>query len=258
MSILGPNRVVHWLRPDVVCTALCHELEQPLVARVDQLLGAAKIPKRCQARVRVAIMRERLSPVRLDGGWLVRLPPGASMWRQVRQARLPRYPPRAHWCTYCRVPLVAALLVAGGSRGARRSIRPGVAPRLGPALAHHGPVSAARALVARWACHWDGGLLKQRLLYGALRLEPEEVRHQGAGQFLGRVMESEAVESLALSGGFLGLVAGIELIMAAVVLGNGAGGTLHVLLLLGWVALAGLLWLAISGIASAGLRRASG
>ena len=80
-----------------------------------------------------------------------------------------------------------------------------------------------------------GGLLKQRLLYGVLRLEPEEVRHQGAGQLLGRVLESEAVESLALSGGFLALVAGVELIMAAVVLGTGAGGQLHALLLLGWV-----------------------
>ena len=33
----------------------------------------------------------------------------------------------------------------------------------------------------------------------------------------------------------------VELIMAAVVLGKGAEGTLHVLLFLGWVALAGLL-----------------
>ena len=54
---------------------------------------------------------------------------------------------------------------------------------------------------------------------------------------LGRVMESEAVESLALSGGFLALVAAIELVMAAVVLGAGAGGGMHVLLLVCWVAL---------------------
>ena len=62
--------------------------------------------------------------------------------------------------------------------------------------------------------------------------------HQGAGQLLGRVIESEAVESLALSGGFLALLAGVELIMAAVVLGTGVGGQLHTLLLLGWIALA--------------------
>ena len=53
----------------------------------------------------------------------------------------------------------------------------------------------------------------------------------------GSVIESEAVESLALSGGFLGLMAGIELVLAGVVIGVGAGGCVHALLLLVWVAL---------------------
>jgi ATP-binding cassette subfamily B protein len=86
-----------------------------------------------------------------------------------------------------------------------------------------------------------GGLLKQRLLYGALRLEPEEIRYQGAGQLLGRVLKAEAVEALALSGGLLGLVAGMELLIAAAILHAGAGGGRHALLLLAWVAVALLL-----------------
>jgi ATP-binding cassette, subfamily B, bacterial len=49
------------------------------------------------------------------------------------------------------------------------------------------------------------------------------------------------VEALALSGGFLGLVAGMEILIAAVVLKLGAGGGTHALLLLAWVALALLL-----------------
>ena len=100
-------------------------------------------------------------------------------------------------------------------------------------------------LLATW---WQGrlaigaaGLLKQWLLEGALRLDLEETRHQGTGQFLGRVMESEAVESLALSGGFLRLVAVIELALAATVLCTGAGGWYHALLLLAWVGGAGLM-----------------
>ncbi len=82
-----------------------------------------------------------------------------------------------------------------------------------------------------------GGLLKQRLLCGALRLQPEEIRHQGAGQLLGQIMESSAIESLVLSGGFLGLVAAIELMMSVAILSLGAGGWLHALMLCGWVAL---------------------
>ena len=91
VSILGPDRVVHRLQPEVLCAALCQALEQPLAAEVTRLLGEAGVPKRRQARARAAILRERLSPVRIDGCWLLRLPPGASLWRQVRQARLPRH-----------------------------------------------------------------------------------------------------------------------------------------------------------------------
>jgi ATP-binding cassette subfamily B protein len=97
-----------------------------------------------------------------------------------------------------------------------------------------------RLLAAWWkgqAALSAGRLLRQRLLYGALRLEPEEIRHKGAGQLLGSVLESEAVEQLALHGGFGGLVAVIELGLAAVVLGLGAGGPGHAALLLGWLGL---------------------
>src|SRR5437773_921429 len=84
----------------------------------------------------------------------------------------------------------------------------------------------------------NGGILfKQRLLFGALRLKPEEIRHKGVGQFLGEVMESEAVESLALSVGFQGLTAAIELIAAEVALTQGGGGEVELSGLPGWVAL---------------------
>lgn len=56
-----------------------------------------------------------------------------------------------------------------------------------------------------------GSLFKQRLLYGILQLEPDEIRHQGSGQFLGLIMETTSLESLALSGGLTTLIAGIEL-----------------------------------------------
>ena len=241
VSILGPDHLLHRLRPDVICRALCHELEQLHIAQVDQLLGAAKVPKRRQARARVAILHERLSPVRLDDGWLLRLPPGASIWRQVRQARLPRHLLvliGAHTVQYFLVLLSWWLMGRGALEG-----------RLDQGWLLAWALILLTTVPFRLLTIWSqgvlaigaGGLLKRRLLYGVLRLEPEEVRHQGAGQFFGRVLESQAVESLALGGGFLALVAGVELIMAAVVLGKGAGGTLHVLLFLGWVALALLL-----------------
>ena len=84
-----------------------------------------------------------------------------------------------------------------------------------------------------------GSLLKQRLLEGALRIPIEDTRRQGIGQFLGRVLESEAVESLALSGGILGLLSLIEIVVAGGVLAFGASAWTQVGCLLIWSVLSG-------------------
>ncbi len=59
-----------------------------------------------------------------------------------------------------------------------------------------------------------GGLLKRRLLLGALRLRPDEMRHQGIGGFLGQVLEAEAVETVALSGAIGSVLAVIEIVVS--------------------------------------------
>jgi ATP-binding cassette subfamily B protein len=90
-----------------------------------------------------------------------------------------------------------------------------------------------------------GGALKRRLMAGALRIAPDAVRRDGAGQMLGRVIESAAVEQLLLSGAVAAVFALVELGAAAVVLAGGAGGAAHVALLV--VCAAGV---AATGVAS--------
>ena len=57
-----------------------------------------------------------------------------------------------------------------------------------------------------------------------MKLEPEQIRREGAGQLLGRAMEADTVESLAMTGGLAGAIAGFELALASAVLAVGAGG----------------------------------
>jgi ATP-binding cassette subfamily B protein len=80
-----------------------------------------------------------------------------------------------------------------------------------------------------------GALLRRRLLAGVLQLEPQAIRHLGIGQLLGRMIEAAVIEGLTAPGGITALTAVIELILAAWVVGAGAGGWLHVGLLGGLV-----------------------
>ena len=86
-----------------------------------------------------------------------------------------------------------------------------------------------------------GRLLKQRLLAGALRLDLDLVRRLGTGQWLGRVMESQALEALALNGGLAVAVGLLELGFAAAVLALGAAAGWHLALLGAWLLLTVLL-----------------
>jgi ATP-binding cassette, subfamily B, bacterial len=241
VALLGPDLMVRRLRRTVLCSELARSTEAPLLPEVERLLVEAGVPRRRQARARMAILRERLWPRPIASCWLLRLPPGASFWHQLRLDRLPSRLfafVGGHAVQYL-LWLLAWWMV--GQSALQGRFDSGWLLAWGLLLVTLVPFR----LLATWSqgrfAIGAGEILKQRLLAGALRLEPEEIRHQGAGQLLGRVVEAEAVEGLALSGGFLGLMAALELLLAAVILALGAGGGTHALLLLAWVVLALLL-----------------
>ena len=237
--LLGPDLAVHRVPVEVLCQACCHAVETPLEAEVEHVLDAVGVSGRHRHRARRALLGERLSGLRLGACWVLRLPAAASFWQQLRQAHLPQHLGGllgAYATQYLCGILAWWLLGWGALHG-----------RLDPAWLLAWGLLCVTVIPLRLWSTWSqgrlafgvGGLLKTRLLAGALRLAPEEMRQQGAGQFLGRVLEAEAVEGLALSGGLLGLLAGVEVVMAACVLGLGAGGWLHVGLLVGWLGVAG-------------------
>lgn len=238
VSILAPDLSIHRLRRKIVCDAIAAELEAPFEQAVENLLAKAGVSPRRFARARAAVLRERLSHARVSGGWLLRLRPGASFWKQLRFARLPRHLRRLAGLYTLQYFLALLGWWILGKAALGNQLDGGWLLAWALLLLTAVPFR----LFATWSqgvfAIGAGSLLKERLLFGALRLEPEEVRRDGVGQMIGRVIESSAVESLALSGGFLGLVAAIELVLAAVVLGLGAAGVLHVITLAVWVAIA--------------------
>src|SRR5438093_1004159 len=139
----------------------------------------------------------------MRGCWLLRLSPGASFWAQARQARL-RHALLMLIGGYSveqGLMLVAWAIIGWSALTGHidNGIFLGWALLLLTAVACYGLANAAES----WLATGASGLFKQRLLYSALHLEPEAIRHQGAGQFLGRVLESEEIELLAKAGGFV-------------------------------------------------------
>ena len=237
VSVLAPDLSTKKVSPGWVRSRLVESLEEPVSREVQPLIVLAGIPQQRRERARAALIRERLRNKSVTSLWKLRIPPGASFARQVRQAKIPsRF-----------VGLIGAYLGEYAlwilswwliGKGALEGTFDG-----GWLLAW---VLLLLTIVPfRLLSTWLQGvvsigvaaLLKRRLLYGALRLTPEEIRNQGVGQFLSRVLESEAVEAMALSGGFSALISVVELLAALFVLSWGSAGSLLCLLLGVWTLL---------------------
>ncbi|WP_437925745.1 ATP-binding cassette domain-containing protein [Sorangium sp. So ce291] len=237
LAVLRADRSTARVRVEAITGRISRPLEAQVLPEIDRVLERAGVRPRRRARAQQALLRERLGAVIVDGIWSLRLPPGASFRRQVAAARVPRRLLgllAAHASAYTLWILV--WMTVG------RSI---LDDHLDEGWLLAGALLLATVVPLRQLMAWLSGvvaidasaLVKQRLLSGALALEPEEVRSEGAGRFLGRVIESEAIEALAMGGGIAAVASAFELVAAAVVLAQGAAGALHALLLVAWAAL---------------------
>jgi ATP-binding cassette subfamily B protein len=237
LLVLTPEQGERRVPLAAVRAALCAPIEAPLAASVDRLLDAARVPPARRVEARAAMMRERLGPARIGGAWMLRRCPGAPLRDELHAAR---FGPRLVGLAAARVTeyglgLLTWWTVGEGALSGR--LDPGYLLAAGLLLLSQVPFRTLAASIQGRMAIDAGAILKRRLLAGALSLAPEEVRGEGAGALLGRVIESDAVESLSLGAGFEGLTALIELCVATLLLALGAGGGLSLSLLALWVAL---------------------
>lgn len=247
MGVLGPDAVLRWVSVAAVQDALSTREIAPYITGADSPIGAflasAAIPTRRRAKVQRALVAELLGGKAIPGCWLIRLPPGAALRPQLR---------RLHGLPAIRQLLLGFIAQLGlgvlawwmmGRNTFTGHFEWGWLIGWGLLLLTVLPFQwLTDQAQSRLATDW-GALFKQRLLYGALQLPPELVRQEGAGHFLGRVLASEAIEQLALGGGFVAVLALIQVGAAAIVLALGLGGLPHAALLGGWIVVTvGLGW----------------
>ena len=235
IKVITPHNNICKFKIKTIKTALTDELEAPLRASIEQLLDESRVPTERQENARQAILEEQLGSTRIQGYWIFSISPMASFLDQIRHARLYRHGAAIITASFMGQALaILAWWVIG-----RGALEGHFDQTLVAAWALLLFSAAPFLLLASWGQNLLaldlGSLFKQRLLYGILKLEPEEIRHQGAGQFLGTVMESEALEAMALGRGLTIVTAAVQLCLALVVLAAGVGGWFHAALLMGWI-----------------------
>lgn len=244
LHIFAPDGKTHRVRLEAVRALICDSLDSTLAADFDQLLKEAGIPQRRRGMARSELLRETLGHFPVGECWMLRLPPGASFIKQLQKDRL-----HLRFLAMVILQFIQYLLLIGSwwliGRGALQGQFD-----FGWLLAW--ALLLLTMIPIRLLITWSqgiiaigvGGLLKQRLLYGALKLDPDVIRGEGSGNLLGRVIESAAVEALATTGGFAIIAAAVEFLLTAFVLSRGAGGALHMSLFIIWTTISLLIgWL---------------
>ncbi|WP_308366052.1 MULTISPECIES: ABC transporter ATP-binding protein [unclassified Microbulbifer] len=210
-----------------VIAQLTGDLEKPQRQRIRQLLENAGIAEGRRAGAARALLDESLAHESIGACWLLRQPPGLPLWRQMRQKGL-------HWklagliashaCQYL-LFLLGWWLIGVAVLAGRAD--PGWFAAWVLLLFTQIPFALLTTRLQGIVSVETGTLIKKRLLAAALRMAPGKIRHMGSGQMLSRVFDAENIESDALHGGFLILLAVVELGLMVPVLALAAGGAFH-------------------------------
>ncbi len=236
--VLAPDHRVHACSVEALRAFLCAPAEEEIRGSLEEILELAAIPERRREDSLRAWFRRSLGDRKIFRARELVPAVGSPAAGQILQAGLGRPPvvlAGAHILE--QVFLIAAWWLLGLSVLSGRFDSGQV---WAWALLFLGiiPIRAFGAWAQGVFTLGAGALLKRRLMAGALRMAPERIRGEGAGRHLGKVIESETVETLALNGGFATLLCGIELVTAAFVLAMGVAPGLHLPLLLLWTAAA--------------------
>jgi len=203
---------------------------------IAKLLEECGIQGRERERGMRALVAERIADIPAGKVLKVRSHPGSPFARQLAEAgffrRLAGFA-LGHLLDYA---LTVAAWIAIGSAALGGHVDLGGLMAWALLLATIVPVRLWVAWSQGMLAVSAGGLMKQRLLAGALNLDSDALRAEGLGRMLARSLEAEALESLSLSGGLAALLAVLELGVAAAVLIRGAGGGMLGGLLAAWVA----------------------
>jgi len=225
---------------DALAAALRAPAEAETRAGIEATVARAGVAAERRTAVADALLRTSLGGARVAEGERLR-PARPSIWSALRAAGFRGRVAAAVAGYLAQLALVAALW---GTIGARAVAADAVGGSIWTIAAIIAALVGVR-LFASWTAGRlaidTGRVLRERLLHGLLSLDTESTRAEGIGQLLGRVVETEALESLALGGGLMAAAGAFELVTGAVVLAIGIASVRQLALLAAWLAIAAVL-----------------
>jgi len=214
------------------------------LAEIDRDLEALAVPSGRRRRARELLLDQRLGHRPAAVAWLVRAAASRTVPSQLREVGFLATLKKLGVTLVLQYALssLSWLFLAWGALSGR--VDPGWLVAWAIALGTQVPLRGALLALTGRIALTGGAVVKRLLLFGALRGDLDAMRAQGMGGLIGRAIESEAFESLALNGGLRLLVGAFELVVALVIASQGAGG--------GWLVALGIVMLAATTLA--GLR----
>ena len=237
--LLRPDGATISVDAHSVAQLLREEKQARVGAEVDSLLSGIQASERDRERVREKMLLQRLGEQQLRTSWVMRPAPTA------RATTLLGETPKLLLRILVNHALLSMVLAGSFWMLGRAALQAHL--EIGWFVGWIALIASSiplRLLEVWWQGLFSlqvGGLLKQQLLGGILKLTPDEVRLDGAGRHFGRVMESEVVEQLALGGGLLAVLSLLDLVIAGFILSQGAGAYLQVTCLVLWTVVAAFL-----------------
>lgn len=215
LKVVAPDYSIRHIATGEVRDAMCQGAEAPHRQSIETLLTEVGLSGRAREKAREALLTKQLTDERIGGCRLLRAPGrGEVRWGYWLTVMIGTHVVEQA-CALATWSLLGWMTFSGrlemGWLLAWMLLMACIVPFRLLSLAAGGHLSLEFS-----------SSLRRRLLAGTLRLDPDRVRFEGTGGLLGRVLEAETLEQLALGGGLQSVLSVVELLLAASVLGSAA------------------------------------
>jgi ATP-binding cassette subfamily B protein len=176
VRVLTPDLKVVHVSSSLACEVVCQHLELPHLPNIERLIARAGLSEHARRRARRGFLHALLPTRPVGNCWLIRPTISSSAWKQAKEYRLGRTAAlflAAHAVAYGLSILSWQIL---GSMAIQGRFDPGWLHAWLLILFTMVPLNLLQSFIAGRFWTRVGILLKRRLLLGALKMDPNELR----------------------------------------------------------------------------------